>query len=1029
MIAYLIKSGLCLVILLGIYLLFLEREKMHRFNRFFLLFALMLGLTVPFINFQFFPDPETTSTETQYAAKLARNSAKAVSVVTATYSDFIEDVIEPEIEEPNQKATKKIDPLVSSKEILSTNHQGESNEVAEPAGEKLINGSELKGEKLSNIESRTSKSTTGLAISLKNVIIGLNVIVTLFLLIRLIYGVLGFYQKRKCNQLIEYGSAKVSLLDVPTVPHTFLNTIYVNKAQFESGELSKEILDHELTHARQKHSWDVLFIELLRIVFWFNPIFYFYKRAIQINHEFLADDSVITKTQDSVSYQKLLLDSIFPTYQTNLASTFNYSLTKKRFKMMVKEYSLLSATTRKALLIPVLTCIIFMFCTDIGTKKKIYEINGVEYVPAYFNDGHEANELVLIEYEDKKNSWNPGVYKHYDRDGNLFTGNLRLFDKESGRLQSEFEIKDGKLLLRVEYIGRPTGRYSLMRTIYDDDWESVGMYSPENKLTGSISRINGSKLSIISITNLDSLGSWSDLYSVEEAKDSTALDSVLFSTYTKDGFIKSTKLVSRDNEDIPIEQRHIELITNEAREKYERALIEYKRTLSNNDEDQLWYAYEELKLDRSRWVAFRRELYQNYKKEIAPPVPPMPGYPNNSKVDSGINYKTPLHKRYAELSDEFDKKEAIFLETKTDTNLIEYSNLYHKRLSLYRNIKEIDSTIKPPRPLLPIKKEQYNRVKNNIEDKKQIYNSSEKANGDSPFLDDYLSRLSKYDNVLKSYNGGDKTARDVLYERVRVIYFHERLTPNEQLAYGVPNLDPSIMDKITLNEQETKYHAMLSDYLELRGTYSERPDDKNDVLYKEFSELKKIYDDLNFYSRIFIVDNLPPGSGKYFMDIEQEKGIINEFERLRSASFSELPDTLTIHYVNELGNVVTKRNSELTSPEIDYLKNNAKKSNVTQVYPLPVERKPTDDEIKKWQDDYYYQTWFDGEIIQNEQLLEMDLDKIHHFRIHKIRWNGNRRVPYDYQVLIYSYNAFNEMVEKYRPNKSMMALHDAILID
>jgi hypothetical protein len=587
----------------------------------------MLGLTVPFINFEFFPDPETTSTETQYAAKLARSSAKVVSVVTTTYSDFIEDALEQEKEESTQELTKKIDPVVSSKEIVKTTDQSQSNEVGEPTGEQQINNSESKDEKPSIIESRTTESTTARAISLKNVIIGLNAIVTLFLLIRLIYGVAGFYRKRRSNPLIKYGSAKVALLDEPTVPHTFLNTIYVNKAQFESGELSKEILDHELTHARQKHSLDVLFIELLRIVFWFNPIFYFYKKAIQINHEFLADDSVITKTQDSVSYQKLLLDSIFPTYQTNLASTFNYSLTKKRFKMMVKEYSFMSATTRKALLIPIMTCIIFMFCTDIGTERKIYEINGVEYVPAYFYDGHEANELVLIEYQEKMKSWNPGVYKHYDRDGNLFTGDLLLFDKESGRLQSEFDIEDGRLLLRVEYIDPSTGRYSLMRTIYDGDLESVGMYSPENKLTGSISRINGSEFSTISITNLDSLGSWSDLHSVEEAKDSTTLDSVLFSVYTKDGVIKSTKLVSRDNEDIPIEQRHIELITDKAREKYERALIEYKRTLSNNNEDQLWYAYEELKLERSRWLAFRRELYQNYKEEIAPPVPPMPSYP------------------------------------------------------------------------------------------------------------------------------------------------------------------------------------------------------------------------------------------------------------------------------------------------------------------------------------------------------------------------------------------------------------------
>ncbi|MEQ9092244.1 MAG: M56 family metallopeptidase [Balneola sp.] len=913
MIVYLIKSGLCLVILLGIYLLFLEREKMHQFNRFFLLLALVIGLTVPFISFEWFPDPETTSTETQYAAKLARSSAKVISVVTTTYSDFIEDVIEPEIEESNLKATKKIDPLIPPEEI------------AESTDEEQVNSSEPKEEKLSVIESRVRESTPPTIISFKDVIIGVYLVVTLFLFIRLINGVVGFYHKKRFNEIIKYGSAKIVLIEEPTVPHTFLNTIYVNKAQFESGELSKEILDHELTHARQKHSLDVLFIELLRLVFWFNPLFYFYKRAIQINHEFLADDFVITKTQDSVSYQKLLLNSIFPTYQTNLASTFNYSLTKKRFKMMVKDYSFMSVAMRKTLLIPMLAGIIFMFCTDIGTEKKIYEINGMEYVPAYFYDGHEANELVLIEYEERDNSWNPGVYKHYDRDGNLYTGELMLYDKESGRLQSKYEIKDGRLLLRVEYIDPPTGRFSMMRTIYSDEKESVGMYSPDNKLTGSISRINGSKFSMIDMTSLDSLDLWSDLFWMGEAKDSLASDTGLISTFTRDGFVESMKLSTQGDKNIPIKLRHVEVITDEAKEKYERAVIEYKRTLSNNVEDQLWYAYEELKLQRSRWLAFRRELYHNYKDEIASPIPPMPAYPiknlteevtieikadnnllvngqsmtldelesalidltespelvrmnvsdnakfgsvtdvqnvlrrqkvyriiyNHQRSDSSVvltlppatteeqtslesqdimrilmssqalilmnsepaqlnevrknvkgfldddsrdpskvvfsiktspeapyelylelleeirsainemrdeatvnkfgstfpnlaedsperevirkmfpmkvsaysedsnnkrSYKTPLHKEYAELSEKFDETEAIYLETKTDEDLIKYYNLYYQRSSLYTKLKEIDSAIKVPRPAVPVKREQYERVKNDIED-------------------------------------------------------------------------------------------------------------------------------------------------------------------------------------------------------------------------------------------------------------------------------------------------------------------------
>jgi len=49
MILYLVKSTICLALLLGVYRLFLEKEKMHRFNRFFLLFSLIFSFTIPLI--------------------------------------------------------------------------------------------------------------------------------------------------------------------------------------------------------------------------------------------------------------------------------------------------------------------------------------------------------------------------------------------------------------------------------------------------------------------------------------------------------------------------------------------------------------------------------------------------------------------------------------------------------------------------------------------------------------------------------------------------------------------------------------------------------------------------------------------------------------------------------------------------------------------------------------------------------------------------------------------------------------------
>jgi beta-lactamase regulating signal transducer with metallopeptidase domain len=87
-----------------------------------------------------------------------------------------------------------------------------------------------------------------------------------------------------------------------------------------------------------KHSLDILLIETLKVLFWFNPIFIFYKKAIQLNHEFLADEKVVKSHNDVPFYQNLLISkaNANPTYY--LASNLNYSVTKKRLIMMTKPH-------------------------------------------------------------------------------------------------------------------------------------------------------------------------------------------------------------------------------------------------------------------------------------------------------------------------------------------------------------------------------------------------------------------------------------------------------------------------------------------------------------------------------------------------------------------------------------------------------------------------------------------------------------------------------------------------------------------
>lgn len=89
-------------------------------------------------------------------------------------------------------------------------------------------------------------------------------------------------------------------------PFSFMNSIFLSRKDYEKGNDLGVILSHEMAHISQKHYLDLLFLELLNVIFWFNPICYFIKYQAQINHEFLADQAILEKDYDINQYKKKL---------------------------------------------------------------------------------------------------------------------------------------------------------------------------------------------------------------------------------------------------------------------------------------------------------------------------------------------------------------------------------------------------------------------------------------------------------------------------------------------------------------------------------------------------------------------------------------------------------------------------------------------------------------------------------------------------------------------------------------------------
>ena len=83
------------------------------------------------------------------------------------------------------------------------------------------------------------------------------------------------------------------------LPFSFFSYVFISD-QVELQDEYQHVIDHELSHVEGRHSIDVIFLEIINTVFWFNPMIYLYKTALRQTHEYLADEAVLSHTSLSL---------------------------------------------------------------------------------------------------------------------------------------------------------------------------------------------------------------------------------------------------------------------------------------------------------------------------------------------------------------------------------------------------------------------------------------------------------------------------------------------------------------------------------------------------------------------------------------------------------------------------------------------------------------------------------------------------------------------------------------------------------
>ncbi|HRA72703.1 MAG TPA: M56 family metallopeptidase [Flavobacterium sp.] len=160
-------------------------------------------------------------------------------------------------------------------------------------------------------------------------------------------------------------------------PFSYFNSIVYNSSLYSETEL-ENILEHEKVHSSQNHTIDVLISRLFCIVFWFNPLVWFYKNAISQNLEFIADSEASKIISDKKAYQLTLLKITTQENCVAITNHFYQSLIKKRIVMLNKNQSNKRNSWKYLFVLPLLGAFVFFFQVKVIAQEKVSEQTVVE---------------------------------------------------------------------------------------------------------------------------------------------------------------------------------------------------------------------------------------------------------------------------------------------------------------------------------------------------------------------------------------------------------------------------------------------------------------------------------------------------------------------------------------------------------------------------------------------------------------------------------------------------------------------------
>lgn len=212
------------------------------------------------------------------------------------------------------------------------------------------------------------------------------------LLMGTVRALFRLYQLVKTHSCRSVGDVYLILTKAQGTPFSFFRYIFWNEEIDIRSEAGKQILQHELTHVHQKHSFDKLLIQVVLIAGWFNPFFWLIRKELDMIHEFIADRKAVNNG-DTASLAQMLLTAAYPQQQFMLTHPFFFSPVKRRLQMLTNNRNPRFSYIRRLVVLPLLGIVVVLFAFR-NKEEKVLTLSVASVVEKAVEKG---KQLIAVE--------------------------------------------------------------------------------------------------------------------------------------------------------------------------------------------------------------------------------------------------------------------------------------------------------------------------------------------------------------------------------------------------------------------------------------------------------------------------------------------------------------------------------------------------------------------------------------------------------------------------------------------------------